>query len=712
MSGVPPVILVFLWHHHQPDYRNPRTGHALLPWVRLHATKDYLDMALRLGRHPRVKATFNFVPSLLDQLEEAAAGVPDALFPLLRRSFASLDPEQRDEVLLRCASAPRWALDRWPRYRALTEKAGRARGDGPRESISEAEAIALETWFLLAWLDPMFHGEPAAVAALERQNDPGTAERDALWDLHARLTGEVIPAYRALAERGQVELSESAYYHPILPLLVTHQAARRARPQIALPSEPFSAPGDAVRQVERALDRHARAFGARPAGMWPPEGGVSPEVCEIVAGLGVRWLATDEGVLWNSLSGGDRGHGALYRPWRVATPAGDVALFFRDHEISDRIGFVYHHWDAQEAVLDFLARVRRIAQDHAGSEPPVISIILDGENCWEHYPDDGGPFLEALYRALETAPDIRTSTPSAILAEREGTLPLLAGLHTGSWIDADFHIWIGHPEKNRAWDLLARTRRALVDAGTTPASHPEAWEALAAAEGSDWFWWYGEDHHTSDKALFDRIFREHLMGARERAGLSVPGELLLPVARHRIKRAGTQPQNFIQPVIDGRCTHFYEWHGAGSFKTGAGGGSMHRAAGLAKEVFFGFDAAHLYLRVDFAAGLPGEGIDLAIEIMSPRPVRLSVSGLAHGERTVLWGGGARAGRAVEGARACADHVVELAVPFASLKLRPHENVEMIAQIQDHGAPLESLPDEDLMRFEIPDADFDQIMWEA
>jgi alpha-amylase/alpha-mannosidase (GH57 family) len=712
-AGVPPIDLVFLWHHHQPDYRSPRSGHALLPWVRLHATKDYLDMALHLERHPRIKATFNFVPSLLDQLDEVTAGVPDALFPLLSRPFQALEAEQRDEVLLRCASAPPWAYTRWPRYRTLSEKAGRARrAAGARESFSESEAMALETWFLLAWLDPMFHGEPEAAAALARQNDPGAAERDALLALHARLAARVIPAYRALADRGQIELSESAYYHPILPLLVSHQSARRARPQMALPHEPFAAPEDARAQVERALERHARAFGARPAGMWPPEGSVSPEVCEIVARAGVRWLATDEGVLWNSLPAHERGRGQLYRPWRVGTPAGPVALFFRDHEMSDRVGFVYHHWDAQEAVIDFIGRLRRIAQDHAGGETPVVSVILDGENCWEHYPDDGGPFLEALYRALETAPDIRTRTPSEILAERGEAVPVLGALHTGSWIDADFHIWIGHAEKNRAWDLVARTRRALVEAGSDPQRHPEAWDALAAAEGSDWFWWYGEDHFTADRALFDRIFREHLMGARERAGLPVPGELLVPVARQRLKRAGTQPQNFIHPEIDGRRTHFYEWHGAGSFRSGAGGGSMHRAAGLAREVFFGFDAERLFLRLDFNAGLPGESADLALEIMSPRPVRLSVKGLVAGERPVIWGGGARAGGPVEGARCCAGALVELAVPFATLKLQAHEIVEMIAQIQDHGVPVESVPDEDVMRFEVPDRDFDDVMWEA
>ena len=325
------VDLVVLWHHHQPDYRSPSENRALLPWVRLHATKDYLDMALRLGRHPAVHSTFNFVPSLLDQLEEAAGGGGDALFDLLRRPVASLSAEERRQVASRASSAPRHAFERWPAYQRLCETVARPRRtNGEPVAPGDPELLALEVWFLLAWLDPLFHAEPEAA----------------------------IPAYRALAEAGQVELSESPYYHPILPLLVNVQSARRARPDLALPSELFAAPEDAVRQVERALERHQRAFGQRPSGMWPPEGSVSPEAAEIAARASIRWLGTDEGVLWASLPPEERRREALYRPWRFATPGGEVALFFRDRELSDRIGFVYHHWDTRQAVADFLDRLR------------------------------------------------------------------------------------------------------------------------------------------------------------------------------------------------------------------------------------------------------------------------------------------------------------------------------------------------------------------
>lgn len=581
-SASPPVDLVFLWHHHQPDYRSPRDGVAQLPWVRLHASKDYLDMALHLERHPGVRAAFNFVPSLLDQLDEAAGGARDTLFALLARPIGSLTAAERAWLAARTLVAPRHALERWPRYRALSARAAKALQGGPE--LTDDELLALTCWFQLAWIDPTLLGEPEARAALAAGGEFGPVHRDALLTLSDRLAGRVVPAYRALEQRGQIELSCSAYDHPILPLLIDVRAARRARPDLPLPAEPFAEPADAERQIARGRARHAEAFGRAPGGLWPSEGGVSPEMAAIAAAQGVRWFATDEGVLWRSLPQAERRRDRLYQPWRAATPTGDLAVLFRDHELSDRIGFVYHHWNPDDAAADFVARVRRIARDGTGGpHAPVVPVILDGENCWEHYAEDGGPFLEALYGALEAAADIRTCTPSQVIAEWGAAAPVLPGLHTGSWIDADFHIWIGHPEKNRAWELLSRARRALVEAGGTPERDPQAWHALDAAEGSDWFWWFGDDHPTPDKDLFDRIFREHLAAVYAHAKLLAPAWLEVPITRPGGPPvATTQPLGFVHPVLDGRPTHFYEWHAAGRFRLAAGGSAMHRHAGLGR----------------------------------------------------------------------------------------------------------------------------------
>ena len=690
----------------------------MLPWVRLHATKDYLDMALHLERHPRVRATFNFVPSLLDQLEDVANGAPEALFDLIQRPVESLAAAERAEVVSRCSQAPRHAFERWPRYRALCQRLGGARPGVP----APADVLVLEVWFLLGWLDPLFYDEPEAQRALAAvgAGAPTEALRDELVALGRRLAGAVIPAYRALAARGQVELSASPYFHPIVPLLIDVRTARRARPDLPLPAEPFAAPADAERQIERALERHQRAFGARPRGMWPPEGGVSPEAAALVAGAGLGWLASDEGVLWRSLPPEARRRDSIYRPWRVPTAAGDVALFFRDRELSDRIGFVYQNWDATEAASDLIGRLHRIGAEHAGADgarPPLVTIALDGENCWEQYAADGGPFLEALYVALERATDIRTRTPSEVLAETPPS-EALPELHSGSWIDADVHLWIGHPEKNRAWDLIARTRRALVDADPEPAAAARAWAALDAACGSDWMWWFGEDHYTPDKAIFDRLFREHLQAVHEHAGLKLPAWLAVPLTRAVRREAGlTAPLGFMRPTLDGEPTQFYEWYAAGRFRLDAGGSAMHRRGGLARDLYVGFDATNLYLRLDFTARRPpGPRTDLTLEFLAPRPLQVRVHGLERGERMVTGESGPASGAAgapavpLAGAACRVGSVLELAIPFGSLNLKAGENVELVLHLGASSEPGETLPPEDLVRITVPGASHGEEMW--
>jgi alpha-amylase/alpha-mannosidase (GH57 family) len=708
------VELILLWHHHQPDYRRAQDHCAMLPWVRLHAAKDYLEMAVRLGRHPGVKSTFNFVPSLLDQIDEAAAGAPDLLFDRLAKPVATLDADDREELLRRCVQAPRHALDRWPVYRQLADRAKRSGRGNARVPFPDRDLVRLECFLLLAWIDPLHFDEPEAAAAIAAIPNLDEGHRDALLVLYRRLCERVIPEYRARAESGQVELAISPYYHPILPLLIDGKSARRARPDMPLPRESFAAPEDARLQIERARKRADTAFGALPNGTWPPEGSVSPEAAELLVSAGVKWIATDEGVLWNSLDSDQRQRRSLYSPWKFATPAGDLTLFFRDHEISERIGFVYQNWRTEDAVADFLERVRKAGRERGGDEPATVSVILDGENCWEYYPDDGGPFLDALYTALENATDIVTRTPSEVIgAARE--LPRLSRLHTGSWIDADFHIWIGHPEKNRAWELLTRARRTLVERGITPEAAPEAWESIYAAEGSDWFWWFGDDHYTADKALFDQLFRLHLRAAYERAGLSVPGSLDVAITQPARKRGPDRvPTAFVRPTIDGRRTGFYEWHGAARYPLHAGGGAMHQSGGgLATSLLLGFDAECLYLRVDFTSGKPPGGeYALWLEMITPIPGRIAVMGLEAGNPQLLWVSGDHAGHRVDGAHAAVNTLLEVAIPFASLGLSTGDAVEMIGRLVLGTEPLETLPDDDLMRFRVPDAQFDARMWSA
>jgi alpha-amylase/alpha-mannosidase (GH57 family) len=687
------VELVLLWHFHQPDYRDPRTGRARLPWVRLHAAKDYRDMAARLKKFPGIKATFNFVPVLLDQLDGAARGEPDELFERLAAKLTELDSSARRELGHRLQQVPRHARDRWPELRRALSS----------PDISDADTLlAAQTWFLLAWLDPSFLNEPAATRALTAIRFT-PSHRDDLLQLHSSLVGAVIPAYRELADRGQIELSVSPYYHPILPLLVDMGVARRAQPDLALPREPFAAPRDAALQLERALARHREVFGQTPRGVWPSEGSVSPEVAELAASLGIRWLASDERVLARSLPEGMREKGSHFRPWTFETRRGSVALFFRDHDLSDRIGFVYQRWDAADAVNDFIARLRRIGREHEG-DAAVVSVILDGENCWEGYPEDGGPFLERLYAELESASDIRTVTPDEVLGKGRD-MPRLPGLHTGSWIDADLHIWVGHAEKNRAWDLLSRAHRAVEEHGVAG----EACEPLLRAEGSDWFWWFGDDHYTTDKALFDELFRGQLRAVYERIGQPAPVVLDVPIAEPAWSPGRQPPVAFIRPTLDGRSTHYYEWLPAGHLQTAGKGGAMHAAEHTVSDLFYGFDRERFYLRLDFISP-PRPGRGLRLEVLEPASSCLELSSLAPGSRPIerIGAGGERS--ILSGAECRIDRVLEMALPFDALLWRPRDSIQLLVQILEDGRPVETMPEGDAVRFECPDESFDVSAW--
>jgi alpha-amylase/alpha-mannosidase (GH57 family) len=645
--------------------------------VRLHAVKDYLDMALRLEAHPRLKATFNFVPSLLDQIEEIGAGGKDLLFDALARPVADLTPAERAEVTLRCAQSPPAMRGRWPAFDTLSRRAQRATAG--RGTLTDRELETLETWFLMAWLDPMFHDAPEAQALLGERGEAQARHRDALLGLYRRLAGDVVPAYRRLAERGQIELSTSPYAHPILPLLVDLSVARRALPNLHLPAAEFAAPEDATRQLARAAARHRRAFGTEARGVWPPEGSVSPEAVERIAREGFGWIASDEGVLWRSLAASERRREALYQPWRIPTPGGMVAAFFRDRELSDRIGFVYHHWEAADAVADFMHRLKQIGDEHGRARPAVVTVALDGENCWEHYADDGGPFLDRLYAALDAAPEIRTTTPSEVL-ERVTESPEIAHLHSGSWIDADFHIWIGHPEKNRAWDWIARARADLVASGADEKTAPGAWESLDAAEGSDWFWWFGTDHWSADKPIFDRILREHLAATYERRGAPAPAWFASPIVTAvQPDDDRTRPAGTLRPVLDGRVTSYYEWQPAGR-RTPDSGGAMHQGDSGIQDLFYGFDAENLYVRVDPADAVrtsPGAGLELSLGGDRPAELRLAnLSGRPPLGRVAADG----TAEPLEGARVAVDRIVELGLPRASLGIEVGDEIRIEVRV--------------------------------
>lgn len=534
MAEAKPLDLVILWHMHQPDYRDHSTGEFTQPWVYLHAIKDYADMAAHLEDHPRMRAVVNLVPVLLDQLEDyagqfAAGTVRDPLLRLLTRDEATpLSAEERRLAIECCLRANHSTMVApYPFYSALHAVYRTVVEQGMQGVgyLADRYFFDLVTWYHLVWIGETVRRASELVPRLmARGAGFSRADRLALFDLIAQTVSGVTGRYSRLAADGRVELSSTPHTHPLAPLLIDFGAALEAMPAAPLPQSP-AFPGGMGRvqaQIASALESHERRFSARPAGLWPAEGAISAALLKLFAQAGARWTASGERVLANCLRGDKHDVTAreqyLYRPY--VADGEHVVVFFRDDGLSDRIGFEYAGWHSRDAALNFVGELERIADQAPEGDTPVVSVILDGENCWEYYPYNGYYFLDTLYSALDDHPRIRTTTFRAYLDEypppdrshaRRGQIKHLAA---GSWVYGDFSTWIGSAQKNHAWDLLCAAKETfdLVMASGRLGEAPgaDAVRQLALCESSDWFWWMGDNNPAETVATFDRLFRANL----------------------------------------------------------------------------------------------------------------------------------------------------------------------------------------------------------
>jgi alpha-amylase/alpha-mannosidase (GH57 family) len=701
--------VAFLWHMHQPTYRDPLDGTVILPWVRLHALKDYLGMVRILDETPTVHTTFNLVPVLVDQVEAWARGEQDD--PHQRASMvpaAEMDEGQRLAALKWLFMAHEHHLvGRHPRFKELLGKRGPRKDEGSLRAaaphFSVQDLLDLQVLGKLAWFDLEWQEKDSVVSALVAKGRGFTeADKLALAEREKVLLGKILPAYRAAADRGHVELSASPYYHPILPLLCDTDAHREAHPDAPLPRR-FHHPEDALDQVQRALARHAAVFGRAPAGMWPSEGSVSEEAVLQMAKAGLRWTASDEGVLARSVGGylqRDPGGTAqpvdvLYRPWVRETSAGPIALFFRDHMLSDLIGFTYSSHGPEEAARDFLQRLHRVGEAWRGAGlagDPLVGIFLDGENAWEHYRDGGRLFLRTVYRGIAEDPQLEGVTLSEAL-EEVSPRPL-PRVFAGSWIQADFSVWIGHADDRRAWELLGDARDALAahQAAAPPDGREKAWEAYRAACGSDWCWWYGDDRHSENDYDFDRLFRRHLQAVYLNLGLPVPEALLETIiSTRRFEAALRAPRGPVQPVIDGKRADG-EWEPAGVHRAPRAG-SMGRAGHGVREIRFGLGSGMLYVLVETSEATATllRSRELVVRVGGAQRYRFAVEdgGLAV-RREERNGDGWAA--VVSEAKAAAGDVLEVGIPLAEVAAPPGSPLDLRVLLRRGETELERHPE--------------------
>jgi alpha-amylase/alpha-mannosidase (GH57 family) len=615
------IHLAIIWHQHQPVYyKDPETGVYAKPWVRVHASKDYYDMAAILKSYPDVHVTFNLTPSLIRQLDDLAAGATDVYWEMASVPADQLTDEQKRFILRYFFDINPEIVQRFLTYTELQRMRPSAGDDDVQ--------VALETWtaqdyrdlqvlFNLGWTDPDFLGQEPLASLVAKGRGYTEEDKAVVLGEHLRILKDVIPLHREMQESGQIEVTMTPFAHPILPLLINTSLAKVALPTAEMPDPPFRFGQDAEAQLARGVAMYRDHFGVDPSGMWPAEGAVAQQMVHMVSGAGIRWMASDEGVLAQSLwmGGFSRDAGdvvqeadALYRPYAVAGPDDvPVAIVFRDVVLSDKVGFAYSRMDGQAAAADLIGRIHAIRQRlkaEGAQGPHLVTVILDGENAWEHYENDGKEFLHTLYRLLSDDPAIVTVTPSEYLARFPAEPSRqIDDLWPGSWINHDYATWIGEEEENRAWEYLQRARHTLgqyADGTFAPPSDEaleEAFTLMYIAEGSDWFWWYGADQNSGADDDFDRQYRDTLKQVFTTLGKEPPAWLSVPIVAQAPEPAERATAGLIQPTIDG-VPAAGEWDAAGYY--GAGGGAM-AAGGLPLDrLYYGFDAQHLYLRVEGA----------------------------------------------------------------------------------------------------------------
>ncbi len=537
--------LVLLWHMHQPDYRDRATDQYVLPWTYLHGLKDYTDMADHLERHPTVRAVVNFVPILLDQLDDYAVQIArgklrDPLLQLLARpTFDGLTVAECEFALQACfRSNHSHMLEPFAPYRRLRDMyAQLTSSEAPATYLSASYYADLVTWYHLVWTgESVRRKHPWLVTLIEKGAGYLAADRLQILQMIGRELGALTARYRALAARQQIEISTTPYAHPLAPLLLDFAAAREALPDLTLPQAANYPAGAArlARHCTLAKDTHAARFDGAPRGVWPAEGAISAEVLQIFAQQDFVWAASGEAVLANTLHKAGQTYirdQHLYRPWRDAS---GITLVFRDDRISDLIGFEYSKWDASDAARHLISELEAIRAAAPKGDTPLVCIALDGENAWEYYPYNAFYFFEALYPLIAAHPHLRTTTIAQTLsstsqAVRRWPLPRVCA---GSWVYGTFTTWIGDPDKNRAWDLLCAAKVAYDLAAPTlaPATLARAEELLCACEGSDWFWWLGDYNPATSVASFEHLFRVNLSALFTCLGLAPPAALAVPLS--------------------------------------------------------------------------------------------------------------------------------------------------------------------------------------
>lgn len=722
---MPATRLLFLWHMHQPYYKDLVTEEYRLPWVRLHALKDYYGMVKLLDEFPGIHQTFNLVPSLIAQIQDYVSGAArDPFLDVAAKPASELTRAEKEFAIQYLFQAnPDQMIGRYPRYRELWHEFG-SRSEQALQRLShiaDRDLTDLQVLSQIAWMDEFFLDEPEIRELIRKERDYSLQDQTLVIQKEMEFLGMVLPAYKSAGERGAIEISTSPYYHPILPLICDTNMGAVAHAGLPLPEKRFQHPEDAREQIVRGMSLHENVFGRRPEGMWPSEGSVSNETLAIAHGAGLKWIASDEGVLGRSLGAFFRnGSGCLeaesaeklYQIFLWEREGAAMNVVFRDHSLSDLIGFVYSGVPAREAAEDFIRRVKQSAAPvlKAGRNA-VVPIILDGENAWESYPQSGREFLRRLYDGIQKDPSLEALTFSEAI-QREHAPGKLGSIFPGSWINANFDVWIGAPEDNLAWDHLSAARDFYAErARSAPAEQKDlAYEELLIAEGSDWNWWYGPEHHSANDRDFDELYRKHLANVYQALGASAPHVLTQPITAEPVEPRFHPQSAYIHPVIDGKDIGYFDWLGAATHVAERRSSAMHGRAFLLDTGYAGIDENNLYCRLDFTDKLSEWAIADTRVVVTVEPVAEGAGSAFRLEADISGGrlsgwkfvrdGNGEAIQAGSAILVCLDAIFECQIPLKLVGASEGSLLGIRFSLWRDRLPLDALPREGFLEVQV------------
>ena len=600
------LSIAFYWHMHQPSYKLNEDSDYLLPWVRMHAVKDYLDMVLLAKDFPNLKLNFNLVPMLLQSITDYAENnFQDVHSRLSITPIEDLSDDDKRFILSNFFDVNfNSMISHHEAYKNLYEKRV-VQNVYDIEAYTNQEYADIMAWFNLAWFDPIY-GEiyPELKQLAEKGYGFTLEDRKNILKYQYEIIKQIIPTYKKYLQDGKIEITTSPMYHPILPILLDIKCAHRNIPNPEVLPSNLKMAKDAIAQTKLALDKMEEIFGVRPKGIWPPEQCVSAKTLEMLSDLGIQWTITDEGILANSINfdfvRDFRGHLTdpyhLLKPYEYKTKNSKINVIFRDSMIPNLISFEYPNTNSHKAANDLYDRIKVIQSKIFASpdENHLLTIALDGENSWENYEDDGSSFLREIYKLIEEDSTLETVLISDYI-EKDKNIKPLSKIYSGSWINRNFQLWIGEPTKNQAWNALKKTRDDFMQFITSNPNHENIEKArheIYIAEGSDWFWWYGEPNHSGQDHIFDYLFREHLRNVYKLFNLDVPTYLNTPFALP--SSPSSLPTAAMTPAMDGQDKIDDEWLNAGMITLP----DMPYSEDLKMfdKIKFGFDKDNLYLR--------------------------------------------------------------------------------------------------------------------